>query len=82
MVKKEMEITPAEIEETDRQNIKRVFEITGLSLKDDKCEDIRKAMLKAIALKQIAATALVDDDAKDPDILIALYTVALSSLVK
>jgi hypothetical protein len=39
-------------------------------------------MIKCIALKQIAASALVGDSEKDQETLIALYTVALSNLSK
>lgn len=75
-----MDMTPEEIEETDRQNIKRVFELTGITLSDKEVEKTRAAMLKTIALKEIAANALVEGDPKD-ETLVALYTVALSNLI-
>ncbi len=75
-----MDMTPEEIEETDRQNIKRVFELAGITLPAADVEKTRVAMLKTIALKEIAANALVDDDEKN-DTLVALYTVALSNLL-
>ncbi len=75
-----MDMTPEEIEETDRQNIKRVFELAGITLPVADVEKTRVAMLKTIALKEIAANALVDDDEKN-DTLVALYTVALSNLL-
>ncbi|MHC1605006.1 MAG: hypothetical protein ACXQTP_03445 [Candidatus Methanofastidiosia archaeon] len=77
-----MEMTPEEIEETDRQHIRREFELAGLSTSEKEVEGIRRAMLKVIILKQIAAAALVDEDSKDQEMLIAIYTAALSSLVK
>jgi len=77
-----MEMTPEEIAETDRQNIKHIFDLNGLALKDNEIENVRHAMIKCIALKQIAASALVGDSEGDQDVLIALYTVALSTLSK
>lgn len=75
-----MDMTPEEIEETDRQNIKRVFELAGVTLPTADVEKTRVAMLKTIALKEIAANALVTDEEKN-DTLVALYTVALSNLL-
>jgi hypothetical protein len=77
-----MEMTQEEIEETDRKNIRLVFERTGVSPSEDEIENTRLAMLKAIALKQIAANALVEDDAENQETLIAIYTSALCSLLK
>ncbi|MBN1786145.1 MAG: hypothetical protein JW825_04050 [Candidatus Methanofastidiosa archaeon] len=77
-----MEMTPEEIAETDRQNIKRIFEVNGLSTNDKEVEETRRAMLKCIALKQIAASALVDDSEENQELLIALYTIALTTLSK
>ncbi|MCC7567995.1 MAG: hypothetical protein KO463_00070 [Candidatus Methanofastidiosa archaeon] len=75
-----MDMTPEEIEETDRQNIRRVFELIAFSASDAEVEKTRIAMLKTIALKEIAANALVEGDEKDP-VQVALYTVALSNLI-
>jgi len=75
-----MDMTPEEIEETDRQNIRRVFELIAYSASDAEVEKTRIAMLKTIALKEIAANALVEGDEKDP-VQVALYTVALSNLI-
>ncbi|HPR41131.1 MAG TPA: hypothetical protein PK718_01105 [Candidatus Methanofastidiosa archaeon] len=77
-----MEMTPDEIAETDRQNIKHIFDLNGIKLKDNETESVRMAMIKCIALKQIAASALVGDAEENQDLLIALYTVALSNLSK
>jgi hypothetical protein len=75
-----MDMTPEEIEETDRQNIRRVFELAGVTLPNADVEKTRVAMLKTIALKEIAANALVEGEDKN-ETLVALYTVALSNLI-
>jgi len=77
-----MEMTPEEIEETDRQNIKRIFELNGLAASEKEVESLRKAMLKCIAIKQIAASALVGDSDENHEMLTAMYTVALTTLHK
>lgn len=77
-----MDMTPEEIEENDKQQIKRIFEFTGAKFTDKDISATRDAMLKAIALKQVAASTLVDDEDKDQELLVAIYTSALCSLLK
>ena len=78
------EPSPEEIAESDREGIRIAAKEVNYDLAPAEIEDIRKAMLKALILKIVAANSLVPENVKEDDFetILALYTNVLFNLLK
>ncbi len=78
------EPSPEEIAESDREGIRIAAKEVNYELTPTEIEDIRKAMLKSLILKIVAANSLVPDNVKEDDFetILALYTNVLSNMLK
>ncbi|KYC51550.1 MAG: hypothetical protein AMQ74_01095 [Candidatus Methanofastidiosum methylothiophilum] len=78
------EPSPEEIAESDREGIRIAAKEVNYELTPAEIEDIRKAMLKSLILKIVAANSLVPDNVKEDDFetILALYTNVLSNMLK
>lgn len=78
------EPSPEEIAESDREGIRIAAKEVNYDLTPAEIEDIRKAMLKSLILKIVAANSLVPDNVKEDDFetILALYTNVLSNMLK
>ncbi len=78
------EPSPEEIAESDREGIRIAAKEVNYDLAPAEIEDIRKAMLKALILKIVAANSLVPENVKEDyfETILALYTNVLSNLLK
>ncbi len=83
------EPSPEEIAESDREGIRIAAKEVNIDLTPSEIEEIRKAMLKALVLKIVAANSLIPDNI-DPDtvkeenyeMILAMYTSVLSNMLK
>lgn len=78
------EPSPEEIAESDREGIRIAAKEVNYDLTPAEIEDIRKAMLKSLVLKIVAANSLVPENVKEDDFetILALYTNVLSNMLK
>lgn len=78
------EPSPEEIAESDREGIRIAAKEVNYDLTPAEIEDIRKAMLKSLILKIVAANSLVPENVKEDDFetILALYTNVLSNMLK
>jgi len=78
------EPSPEEIAESDREGIRIAAKEVNYQLTPAEIEEIRKAMLKSLILKIVAANSLVPDNVKEDDFetILALYTNVLSNMLK
>ncbi len=78
------EPSPEEIAESDREGIRIAAKEVNYDLTPAEIEDIRKAMLKSLVLKIVAANSLVPENVKEEDFetILALYTNVLSNMLK
>jgi len=78
------EPSPEEIAESDREGIRIAAKEVNYDLTPAEIEDIRKAMLKSLVLKIVAANSLVPENIKEDDFetILALYTNVLSNMLK
>ncbi len=78
------EPSPEEIAESDREGIRIAAKEVNYDLTPAEIEEIRKAMLKSLILKIVAANSLVPENVKEDDFetILALYTSVLSNMLK
>ncbi|NPV51131.1 MAG: hypothetical protein HPY60_08065 [Candidatus Methanofastidiosum sp.] len=78
------EPSPEEIAESDREGIRIAAKEVNYDLTPAEIEEIRKAMLKSLILKIVAANSLVPENVKEDDFetILAMYTNVLSNMLK